>query len=254
MREPGKAAGTGRGSAASPQPPACLRGPTGSPRLCLASKQLHSCASEQPLGRCLGSPRGRCSCFGTDAPQPLPAEGWRVPGGCSGAAQGIWAPSLGRLQSAGTYHHLVALQPSAGGGGGGCAGLILSRGLGWARTRGLWGRSELGLETRGHCPHPALASDPQRSLEQPNVERKMALLWVASPPRALAMPRWCHSGYHGAEQGSGAPCVGWVMGRGSVHATGSRRRLGPVVGDSVASFSAWPGREAPGFGEGERHG
>ena len=61
------------------------------------------------------------------------------------------------------------------------------------------------------------------------MERKMALLGAASPPRPT-VPRRHRSGYHGAEQGSGTPCAGWVMGRGSLHATGARSRGRLVVG------------------------
>lgn len=184
--------------------------------------------------------------FQHQAAQVLLDRGWWVPGGCSGAAQGVWAPSPGRLQSAGTYHHLVALQPSAGGGG----GLNLSRRLGWAWTRGLWGCSELGLEVKGPFLHPAPAPDPQRSLEQPKMERKMAFIVGCQPHAHPPCPGGITAGTTGPSRTPGHRAwAGWW----DVGLFMQPQEAGAGGGDSAVGFSAWPGREAPGFWEGKRH-
>lgn len=224
------------GLAASPWEP---------PQSRLASQHLPSCAWEQPLGRCLGSPRRRCSCFCPGAAgQGLRGAGGllqRSPGGLDplpgkAAVSRYLPPSSGPSAKCGRRRRRMRW-------------LILIVGQIW--TRGLWGCSELGLEVRDCCLHPAPAPAPQPKSGAAKYGEEKGFIAGCQPP--ATSPRH-HGGYPGAEQGSGAPSTAELMGCESFHAAGSPGRRGVALGTHVTSISAWSGREAPGFREGERHG
>lgn len=70
---------------------------------------------------------------------------------------------------------------------------------GWTWTRGLWGCSELGLEVRDRCLHPAPAPQPESGAAKYGEENGFIV--------GCQLPATSHrhrGGYPGAEQGSGA--------------------------------------------------
>lgn len=185
--------------------PAAPGVPWGSPWSRLASKHLHSCASEQPFGQYLGSPHGRISCFGTSAPQVLLAEGWWVPGGLHWCSPG----GLGTLPGKAAVSRYL---PPSSGPSAKCGRRRRRRKMCWVNSqswarmgldRGALGMFRAGDGGEGLLPAPSSGSRPSKKSGAAKHGEENCFIVGCQP----AVARRHRSGYHGAEQGSGAPCM-----------------------------------------------